>query len=1092
MEFSTFMKNGAKTGILNHYSLSDLSNKFIIQRDDNRAFYVLNDINGYAQFHSTFKDPIFHEVILFDKPRKFFLDLDYKIRIEDMEDYNSKLNTYNAHVSCIKQCIVSVFNSTYPMHVISEADIMDVVSHADINEYLNANTHVDRPGYKFSMNLILGKYMFADQTEFANFGGLFMDMYQKYVGQSKSIVDEKFFRISCAHFIQNRIVFNTKSGELRYKFPVIDGKIETKTSIELLNAFVLQSDLGIQGKKLCVLKPLCVIEQSGRYRKSATPGLITDTFINEVLSKTQHIWKDAFVPRGHNSEVPIVYFNRTKPSYCEFCEDTHHKDNSLYFFVADTRYVYSGCLQKRDHKKLVYVPEIEIEIPSEPKTLIEKPKIVYKDWYAPLMDIGAKMHVETETFISDNAFTDDNLLLIKAEMKMGKSKSLVEYISKNNSSFKRIVFVSFRRTFTAETKTKYKELGFESYNEIDGMIDLEIHNRIIIQVESLSRLKTPIQNVDLLILDEVESIWSQFSSNNFRDFYGSFNIFDVLLRASDKTIAMDANISIRTSRIFAKLFKEMPTKTINIYVNNFNTNWDITFYLIGKGEWLTKIAKSLEDKSVNIAIFSNSLKEARILKAFVGQIVGDKAVKLYGSKTKESTKQKHFGDVDNYWSKYRCIICTPTVSAGVSFERKHFQYVFGYFTDKSCNVETCRQMLGRVRNVESKEIYITISATEAKYLTDIRHIKLALSRNRTELVKQYGSNLSLLNFRIDNITGDCSYEDNLQLTIILENIAFDNRSRNKFYHRMLNQLSGKSNKLHIESKIMHELKCNKSLVDEIKAKYSRISHQTKTSLIKDIEKADNLNEETYDELLNKSRNLCDINKDEHNAIDKFIIKRVTQLDFDDINFEIVKTFSKKQKQQALMANRSVFACESWDESIKTLIEKECRRYDEIRNRSVDTIMFKGKIHLLIREICKAFTYLNDQDGLDILRIVRSSVTLCDLGCTFDTELIYAKIIELLPMIDMPYDVQFQHKSKCNKDILFQDYIIKLANIMQRVYGFRIRTKSVGLTLLPMKDVIYVYDGERYCNGKPFIGDKKYPIVAINYRISDDVATPTCE
>ena len=1097
MEYPSFNKNNSSNGILDNYKIRDLMNKFVVQRDDNRAFYVLNSINDYIEFQSTFKPPIFHEVILTNKPRKFFLDLDYKVRIRDTNHYESVLKKYTAHVNSIKQLLISVFNSTYIGNYITTSDILEVVSHEDVTRIDSAES------LKFSMNIVLDKYLFPNQCEFAHFGNKLMAQYNKITSGNR-IIDDKFFKIMSANFIQNRLIFSTKSAENRFKYPMIDNIVISNSTNKLFYAFILQSDIGINGNKLETLK--CICDVTVQYNRNVKEGTITDSFVKCVLASTEYIWKSAFVPRTYRNESPIIYFDRIKPSYCEHCEEIHHNDNTLYYYIADNNYVYSGCLQKRNNKILVYdvAPSTRSDGDNVDSIVYTENTLLKNDsttneiknavnprglsWYDPLIAIGANIHKEVNKNITDKAFTNDNLLIIKAEMKMGKSKALINYIS-DNDSFKRIVFVSFRRTFSSEAKHKYQDLGFKSYSDIDGAIDLDIHNRIIIQVESLSRIMFPIQNIDLLILDEVESIWSQVSSSNFKDFYGSYNVFECLLRIAGKIVAMDANASIRTSRLFARLFKEMPNKTINVYINEYNTNWDTTFYVIDKGEWLTKIVKSLKDTKENIAIFSNSLKEAKILKAFVAEYVGAKSVKLYGSKTKESTKQTHFSDVNKYWSQYRCIICTPTVSAGVSFEVKHFDYVFGYFTDKSCNVETCRQMLGRVRNVASKEIYITMSVSvDAQYLVDIRKIKFALARNRTELVQQYGSNLSLINFKIDPITGDCSYDDNLQLNIILENIAFDNRSRNKFYKLMCKQISGEYNNLHIFSGITYKLGCDRSVVDPIKIKYKNITTKTKYGLIEDIANADNLDEEKYNELINKSRNMGDIVKAEHASIDKYIIKRVTKLDFEDIKGDIVKVFNKKQKQQALLANRAIFSGDSWEDSINSINNGDKERYERTINRSKDNIMFKGKIHMLIRDICKAFTYINSDSGINLLDIAKSGVTLYSIGYNYNADYMKDKIMELLPMIDLPYDGVFTNtrlksNMNLNSEATFTDFVRKLSDILRQVYGFAFRGSNGSITLFPMKNVIYIHDDKKYCNGKLLNTDKKYPIVDLSWTTS---------
>lgn len=1085
MEYSAFHRCEDGNGIRDSHKLSEIADKFIIQRDDTRKYIILESLDDYIEYQETLKHPIFHELILCNKPRKFFLDLDFKVRITDIEDYNNRLLKYEEHIKGIKDMLVAVFNTIYISETLGIEDILEVVSHMDINEYLRLYKNDPELKYKFSMNLIIDKFLFPDQCEFASFGMAVLDKYKKL--SKINIIDEKFFKNRSAVFIQNRIIFSTKVNELRYKYPRIDGVVCTKPSRELFMRYILQ-DCNISGSQnnLRLLTSRFNTERSKSFRQIKA-GDISNKFIADVLSKTEDIWKDAFVPRMYDESRPVLMFDRIPgiASYCEFCNETHHKDNNLYFFITDDRLVFAKCHQKKDGSKLIYSPEwydenvVENQVHIQPTAPINVSKS--KEWFTPLEDIGANIHIETEPVITSKAFTNDDFLLIKAEMKMGKSKALIKHITEFDSNFKKIVFISFRRTFSSEAKKKYSSLGFKSYNDIVGLIDTDEHNRMIIQVESLSRIKFPIKDIDLLILDEMESIWSQISSNNFRDYYGSYNVFQLLLETSRQVIAMDANLSIRTSRLIARICKDRNPKSINVYINRHNPNADTEFYIVDKFYWVAQMSKVAP--SCNIAVFSNSLKEAKIIKNYLisNRYMTKDKIKLYGSKTKESTKQKHFSNVDEYWSKYRCVICTPTVSAGVSFEVSHFDYVFGYFTDKSCNVETCRQMLGRVRNISSKKVYITLSTcADGKYMTDLRDIKLALSRNRTELVEKYGSNVSLLNFKIDNATGHCSYEDNLQLNIILENIAFDNRSRNRFSSIMSKQLSGEYNKLTTKSQIYYSIVgISYATVDTIKAAYTKCADQTRKTLIENIVKSENIDREKYSEIIEKSRNMIDITSAEHLSIEKYKIQLATRLNYDLIDKKIVDRFGKKHNQRALNANRQIFAGESWDESITLINEMDAKNYSDINNRSKDTIMFKGKIHLMVRNICKMFTYHNSPNGIDLLTIVKSRFELPYIGANFNEDEIYNEIITIMPMIDIPYTEKFTIGGK-SENISIIEFITVVMHILRVVYGFRYKSDSGSYNILPMKSVIYIHGEGRYLNGREYSGDDPLPEINIKY------------
>ena len=112
---------------------------------------------------------------------------------------------------------------------------------------------------------------------------------------------------------------------------------------------------------------------------------------------------------------------------------------------------------------------------------------------------------------------------------------------------------------------------------------------------------------------------------------------------------------------------------------------------------------------------------------------------FYCGDTPQSVKREHFADVNAHWASYNVLIYTPTVSAGVSFEQKHYDVLFGYFTDQSCPVSTCVQMMGRIRDVAKKEYYICIAASGANFYTDVESIKQQAYTKRRNLYKDFGT-----------------------------------------------------------------------------------------------------------------------------------------------------------------------------------------------------------------------------------------------------------------------------------------------------------------------------------------------------------------
>ena len=139
------------------------------------------------------------------------------------------------------------------------------------------------------------------------------------------------------------------------------------------------------------------------------------------------------------------------------------------------------------------------------------------------------------------------------------------------------------------------------------------------------------------------------------------------------------------------------------------------------------------------------------------------------------------------------LIYTPTVSAGISYELEHFDVVFGYFTDKSCDVESCRQMLGRIRNIKSLSYYIYLCGQGNTLPTYTKDIKKQLYDSRTNLYKKLDNNLAL-SFEFDK-NGKIEYHESAYFNLWLENKRIENLSKNYFVRRFIDQVADSGAKI---------------------------------------------------------------------------------------------------------------------------------------------------------------------------------------------------------------------------------------------------------------------------------------------------------
>ena len=294
-----------------------------------------------------------------------------------------------------------------------------------------------------------------------------------------------------------------------------------------------------------------------------------------------------------------------------------------------------------------------------------------------------------------------NTTIVKAQKGQGKTVALEKYITEHNP--KRVVVISFRRSFSNELTKRLEKLGFINYRDIEGPITAD---RVIIQVESLHRLRWA-EICDLMVLDEIESIRSQFFSPTCKLRTAVIEKYEMLLRTSKQVFAMDADISENT-------VAHLATREGTVcYIENTHQEIQSEF----KEYYTTKIEKIMPkicaalDAGQKIVIPTNrSIEFMAGLRQEIEAKYPSAKVQMYNSKTiREASVAAELKDVTKAWKLYDVVMYSPTVSAGVSFDEIHFDKCFCIFTNNG-KINSMRQMINRVRKFVSNEYYYCLQS----------------------------------------------------------------------------------------------------------------------------------------------------------------------------------------------------------------------------------------------------------------------------------------------------------------------------------------------------------------------------------------------
>lgn len=467
----------------------------------------------------------------------------------------------------------------------------------------------------------------------------------------------------------------------------------------------------------------------------------------------------------------VIRLRRTSPdtTQCRICKGgPHTSDNTGVIYVSAATSsgspVYHGCRRggtpilcgyigkpaeagAPDWKMLAAVCQ---ERESLPTGFDQLKKVEYQD--SSLRDFSTGTDETTRA------------ICVRAATKMGKTKMLKSYVDRFYPT-QRVVILSFRRAFSANIREKFPD--FTLYSDTRGEL---FARRLIVQIESLHRLILN-EPPDLLIMDECESILAQFSAGLSKNFGIVWAVFRWLVQNSSMLICMDAGLGQRSFDVLSALRRDFASTAVYHHASFANATDTKHYITHSKEVWHGLLEQALlQDKKIAIPV--SSLTEATALYKSIKRKYPERSIQVYSSKTQPSELKRHLSDVAKYWA-VSVLIYTPTITAGVSFELKHFDIIFGYFLHTSCDAATTHQMMARIRDVGSRRSVVFLDpATSYLPITAIE-IERQMLANRADLARSY--DVSGLNYTVE--AGELRVEKTDYWNLWVANVISANKSR---------------------------------------------------------------------------------------------------------------------------------------------------------------------------------------------------------------------------------------------------------------------------------------------------------------------------
>lgn len=1000
--------------------------------------FITKDINCYKYYPSycdykKANSGFEHEVIFGWQPQRIKFDIDYKVvnlpetkntDIYDILNGNYEPPFIDIAMNKIIDSICNCLFYLYQLYVSSE-DLIIIDSSGVISEQLYK--------YKYSYGIIISDYLVENNEEAKYFTSKVVENLPPDIAVC---IDQ-----SVNKSIQNFRLIGQSKPDGRTKI-MVPGLYNSKKNSK---------------EEETIICPRTKIRILPLKRTEATRQKVNLTLLDENIAEILKL--DCVLERivdftYRTNYGNLLVFDRKNPSQCKLCNEIHHKDNTLMLSIADNGTIFEKC--RHAPNKTIKIGEYSKfhEIHSqlhtndkkeskttrnekESKTIQDNGKEENSGLWFPELIRGLSKHIDlTERNLRNSGCNIDvyseptmknypltRTLFVRAQMKLGKTKALRQYMETYFQPVTNpiIRIVTFRQTFSNSIKSSFPD--FTLYNSLTGMINQTRNPRLIIQVESLHRLEmyAGIAPIQLLVLDEVESILDQFNSGLHKKFSASFAIFEWMVRTAQHLVCMDANLGSRTLEIIKRL---RGNDSALIHLNTFKRAAEDTFqFTLSKGVLFSKMIEYVQ-AGKKIVIATNSLTDAKTIHHdLASRFKGSRKIMLYSSKTSPSEKRTHFSDVATHWKALDILIYTPTVSAGISFELEHFDALFALFGDKSCSVEVCRQMLLRVRNLREKMYYVYLNGTFKNLPSDIDDIKKGVLSSRQNL---YNLDMPIPFSYDENGKVFGINEDLIYFRLWLENTRMRNLSRNNFIRRFITQVHETGASI----RIMNADDASKSLCEFKSAKRAMISIANE-----EIANAKNINSEEAADIVREisTDNAVDISRDKLLSYEKFKISETFR--WKNINAEFVENYNHKHVKSIYYNLQKIHNAKNVHEAIESIRQKEIDHRDVIWTLHTQDVALhkdiqykyttsKHKIAIMLLEAC-GFRCLTDKliiyDKALLINLESFQLTLYAQTLYNDFEisasLSLQKAVDRLKIVNFilrnMYGIEIYKTAKCN-------------------------------------------------------------------------------
>jgi hypothetical protein len=406
-----------------------------------------------------------------------------------------------------------------------------------------------------------------------------------------------------------------------------------------------------------------------------------------------------FVKSTENAGSIFMNYTDVCKTKCSLC-DVIHDDNRLYGFLTKDKKLFLKCT-KNDGSVFIHDFAIASDTAERKTTRAERIAEIPRNTAA--FDLAQfKPHVFNEEFCDNHQALKDSIdagndVCVVANMGTGKTVLAKMHAARSNNE--NMGAISFRTSLAKAYKKAFE--GFECYEDVEGPIEAK---RWVCQLDSLWRIKN--DKLDTLYIDEVSQVRRHLGSKSFmkNQFIRNSAIFKKMVEDCTQLIVMDANVMPRD----LAWLSDIRGGAIQLFVNEaVPCKRDVV--IVPEPVLIRKIADRLAKGERVFVAHNGGVAKHEPLKRLLEK--GGHSVLVINAETSKENEAciKAIADPNAEFGKFDCIIASPSLQSGVSYDtRDTFDAVFGIFGNCTNSSGDACQMLNRIRHPKQPEIVVSI------------------------------------------------------------------------------------------------------------------------------------------------------------------------------------------------------------------------------------------------------------------------------------------------------------------------------------------------------------------------------------------------